>query len=274
VSSRLAIALATLFALPVTPAKAETFPTGDVFRPLIADPTEPRFFVSTLALRTPTDRLTIASVGVGGSFGFYRWPGERPGEGWQVGIFAGVDSQFDLHTNSKDLINTDFRVGFPLSYKHGRFSARARIYHQSSHLGDEFLLSGNAPQRINLSLESADFVVAWEAGGWRPYAGGYYLLYSNEDIEKRPGLHAGLDYAGRAPLLGYGRLVGGVDVKWFDELNWRPGVSVKLGLEFGRPYPQRRGITVLLEAYDGFSPFGQFYSSDFKYYGLGVQFDL
>ena len=273
-SGRLAIALAFLFALPVAPAKAEAFPTDDVFRPLLANPTEPRFFIRALALKTTTERLTIASVGFGGTFGFYRWPGERPGEGWQVGIFGGVDSQFDLTTESKDLINTDFRVGFPLTYKRGQFSARARIFHQSSHLGDEFILSGNAPQRINLSLESADFVLAWEAGGWRPYAGGYSLLYSNEDIEKKFGLHAGLDYAGRAPLLGGGRLVGGVDVKWFDELNWRPGVSVKLGLEYGRPYPQRRGITVLLEAYDGSSPFGQFYLSNIKYYGLGVQFDL
>jgi uncharacterized protein DUF1207 len=270
----LAIAFAILCALPVAPAKAEAFPASDVFRPLIADPAEPRFFVSALALKTPTDRLTIGSVGFGGSFGLYRWPGEGSVEGWQVSIFGATDSQFDLHQDSKDLINTDFRVGFPLTYKHGRFSARARIWHQSSHLGDEFILSGNAPQRINLSIESVDFVLAWEGGGWRSYAGGYYLLHSSEDIEKRPGLHAGLDYAGRAPLLGDGRLVGGVDVKWFDELNWRPGVSVKLGLEFGRPYPQRRGITVVLEAYDGFSPFGQFYRSDIKYYGLGLQFDL
>jgi hypothetical protein len=274
VCKRFAITLALLFALPAAPAKAGGFPVGDVFRPVVADPTEPRFFVKALALKTATERTTIASVGFGGSFGFYRWPGERPGEGWQAGIFGGVNSQFDLQAESKDLINTDFRVGFPLTYKRGRFSARARIFHQSSHLGDELLLSGNAPQRINLSLESFDFVVAWEADGWRPYAGGYYLLYSNEDIEKRPGLQAGLDYAGRAPLLVGGRLVGGVNVKWFDELNWRPGVSVKLGLEYGRPYPERRGITVLLEAYDGASPFGQFYLSNVKYYGLGVQFDL
>lgn len=266
--------LAILLAVIVQAAKAETFPVGDVFRTLVADPAEPRSFVSVLSLDTAVDRFTVASVGSGANFGLTRWPGERPGEGWQLGVFASVFAQFNLDASSDDLINTDFRIGLPLSYKQGAFSARAQIFHQSSHLGDDLILSGNAPQRVGLSVEAFDFVLAWERGGWRPYAGGYYLLRGDSEGMKKPGVHAGLDYAGHAPMLGGARLVGGLDLKWFEETGWRAGVSAKLGLEFGRPRPERRGVTVLLEVYDGFAPFGQFYRDEVTAYGLALQFDF
>lgn len=33
-------------------------------------------------------------------------------------------------------------------------------------------------------------------------------------------------------------------------------------------------MRVMLEAYDGFVPFGQFFGEDVEYYGIGVYFDL
>jgi len=108
------------------------------------------------------------------------------GEGWQLGVAGTIFSQFNLDAPSKDLINTDFRIGIPLSYKRGPFSARASIYHQSSHLGDEFILSGAAPRCVNLSFEALNFVAAWELGGWRPYAGGFYLLHRRVAREHMP----------------------------------------------------------------------------------------
>ena len=227
-----------------------------------------------LSLEAPNDTLTAGSVGAGATFGLYRWPGERAGEGWQLGVSGAIFSQFNLDAPSKDLINTDFRVGIPLSYKRGPFSARASIYHQSSHLGDEFILSGAAPRRVNLSFEALNFVAAWELGGWRPYAGGFYLLHGDPEGLKKPGWQAGVDYAGSAPVLFGARLVGGVDLKSYRATDWDVGVSAKIGLEFGRPRPERRGVTVLLEAFDGPAPWGQFYRDKVTTYGISLQFDL
>ena len=38
-------------------------------------------------------------------------------------------------------------------------------------------------------------MAAWEFGGWRPYVGGFYLLSGDPDGLKKPGWHAGVDYA-------------------------------------------------------------------------------
>src|SRR5688500_17364965 len=93
-------ALAILLVIVAGAAQAEVFPVGDVFRPLIADPTTPRTFVSVLSLETAAERLTIASLGTGVNFGLYRRPGERLGEGWQVSIFGAVFSQFNLDASA------------------------------------------------------------------------------------------------------------------------------------------------------------------------------
>lgn len=270
--SLVAAAFAVLAAAPA--AAAEYFPVGHIFRPLAADPAEPRSFVSVLRARTDTDRINVASVGFGTNFGVIRWPGEAPGEGWQTGVFGVVFSQFNLSASADDLINSDFVIGVPLAFKRGALSARLRLWHQSSHLGDELILHGGAPARADLSMEVVDGVLAWERDGWRGYGGAYRVVSRDAAQTGRSGLHAGFDYAGARPVLAGGRLVGGLDLKWFEETHWDAGVSAKLGLEFGPPRPERRGLTVLLEAYDGFAPFGQFTSQKVRYAGVGLQFDF
>src|SRR4030095_2496611 len=52
-------------------------------------------------------------------------------------------------------------------------SALARFYHQSSHLGDEFLLANSSVRRAHLSYEGADLRLAYEFWpGLRIYGGG------------------------------------------------------------------------------------------------------
>ncbi len=265
--------LAVLVALVQNPVRAETFPSGDVFRPLTADPTEPRFFLSWLRVERPQgDRRSVAAIGAGINFGLLRWPGEKIGEGWQLGIFGSVSSQFDMDAPADDLINSDYRLGMPLSYKRGDFSVRGRIFHQSSHLGDEVILNGSAPPRIDLSYEAADLVLARQIGNWRPYAGGSYTLRSSEDL-KESGLQAGVDYVSDAPVIVGAHLVGGLDVQWRGETDGA-GISAKIGLEFGRANSEQRGLTVLLEAYDGPAPFGQYQRNEITYQGVAVRFDL
>ena len=271
-NARFLSAFAVLLAFAAQAVRAESFPDGDVFRPLVADPLETRTFLSVIGVDFEETQTTAASVGIGANLGFYRWPGERPGEGWQLGMFAHFASQFDLEGESYPLVNTDFRVGFALSFRRGEFSGRAKLLHQSSHLGDEFLLSGNAPEREDLSVELIDVVLAWQRAGWRPYVGASYLYHTDPGTLNKWGIQAGVDYLGNTPVLFGGRLTGGLDARAHDENNWRLGLSAKLGLAYGRPDPDRRGVTVLLEAYDGPAPFGQFYRDVVSYYGVALQF--
>jgi hypothetical protein len=250
--------------------EGKVFPVGDLFRPLLADPKQPQFFVSTNHFESSDVEYTVASVGFGETFGMYRFFGSREGDGLQFSVEGAIFAQFNLDTSSYDLINADYTIGIPVTYRHGDNSLRFRIYHQSSHLGDEFLQSINPPERVNLSYEAIELILSREWHGWRVYGGGEYLIHKEPDDLKPMSAHWGIEYRGSKLLLWNGRPVAGVDMKSFEEHNWNIDTSVKAGLEFGQPNPGQRRLRVMAEWYKGYDPRGQFYSNKVEYYGLGV----
>lgn len=183
--------------------KPGLFPQGLLFYPPMANPKEPRTHVTYLHLNLTGDSFNIGSVGFGDSFGLVRWSGWGEKDAWQLSISGAVLAQFNLDSSSKDLINADYLIGFPLSYRNGSWSARARLFHQSSHLGDEFLLQPQSPElkatRINLSFETIELLGAWEWEGLQFTAGPSYILHTDSDL-KRYSVQAGIDYQSRKPV--------------------------------------------------------------------------
>src|SRR2546427_40994 len=139
------------------------------FQPLLADPKEPQFFATNLLDRSPRLGLPPPSVAFGQTIGLVSE------SDWELAIAAGVFSQFTMQSATTDLINTDYLVGLPLTYRHGSWSTRLRLYHQSSHLGDEYLLHTNA-QRVDLTFEAAELLVSKEIAQWRVDGGGGGLV--------------------------------------------------------------------------------------------------
>ena len=83
-----------------------------------------------------------------------------------------------------------------------------------------------------------------------------------------------MDYRSSRHILPGARIVGGIDAAWIEESDWDVGVSIELGLAFGQPYPYRRGTRIMFIGYKGVAPFGQFYTEDIEYYGIGWFVDL
>jgi hypothetical protein len=260
------------------------FPQGDFFCPLVADPKEPRTFASFLQGRSPAEDgglgpvgaldTDVGAIGIGDGLGLFRWAGAQPGDGIQVGISAGVFAQFDLAEASFDMINADYVVGIPLTFRRGGFSSRLRLYHQSSHLGDEFLIR-EEPERINLAFESLELILSQAVGPVRVYGGGEHLFNREpDDLEEwlaRAGAEVRVRWTGSADLLA------ALDVKSSEEQSWKPAWSVRAGLSAGlgadAEHPPRRW-GLLLEYYDGPSPYGQFYREQVRFYGLGLHVAL
>jgi hypothetical protein len=259
-------------------------PRGDVFCPLLADPKGQRSFVSYLRESSNDGDTDIGSVGISDQFGILRFGGSRPGNGFQIGLAGSVFAQFDLNTSTYDLINADYSIGIPITMRANPFSMRLRVYHQSSHLGDEFLLRENNPtfKRENLSFESAEMLVSLDGGPLRVYGGGEYLLRRDPSDLERYVAHGGVELRPARRIVKFGRLAGvrfvaGGDLKASQEQDWNAAVSVRTGFEFDRPRdtdPPGRRWGLLAEFYNGPSPYGQFFRRNVKYYGAGIHFTL
>jgi hypothetical protein len=195
---------------------------------------------------------------------------------YQLDVVGAIFAQFDLDSESNDLINADYIIGLPLTIRRSGFSIRARVYHQSSHLGDEYLLRTSQIQRENLSFESLELLASQELGPLRVYGGGERIFRRDPETVKPKLLHAGAELrSGRAGLL---QLVSGVDLKTTEQHNWSQALSGRVGFELARPAPAGghpvRLVTIMLELYKGPSPYGQFFQEDISYVGAGIHFSL
>jgi hypothetical protein len=266
------------------PPGYEPIPTGDSFCPLIADPKGQRSFVSYLRGDEGFVARDVASVGVSDQFGLFRVNGARAGDGVQVSLAGSVFAQFDLGAPSYDLVNADYIIGLPVTVRRGGFSARLRVYHQSSHLGDEFLLRGDSTPRVereNLSFESVEGLLSQDLGPLRVYGGGEWLFNRSPDGLERSIAHGGLELrstgSARFGNAARARLVAGVDLKSVAEQDWRTAVSARTGIEVGRVREdgdRGRRWSLLFEYYEGPSPYGQFYARAVRLTGLGFHFVL
>lgn len=260
---------------------AVTFPQDQIFCAILADPKEARSFVSLLrgtfrSLDDPSgEGSTIASVGLGDSFGLVRWRGPATNEGVQLDVLGSIFAQFDLGAPSNDLINADYIIGLPLTFRRSGFSTRLRVYHQSSHLGDEYLLRSEDVDRQNLSFESVELLASQDIGPLRVYVGGERLFRREPTTLALKLFHGGAEF--RTGRTGPLQLVGGVDLKATDLHDWSPAVSGRVGLEMAsdgsQEYPARL-VTLMVEVYRGPSPYGQFFQDDISYVGVGLHFGL
>jgi Protein of unknown function (DUF1207) len=246
-------------------------PDDGRFTPLLADPKEPGFFAAYLWSNQPHLASHIATVGLGQTIGLL-----RSGD-WEVALGAGAFSQFRMEVATNDLMNTDYIVGLPVTWHRGPTAMRFRLFHQSSHMGDEYLLHTGA-QRADLTFESAELLVSRETGPWRVYGGGEYAFTrSPSDLEPAV-LRAGLEYRGAQPILklgggrfGTGRLVAGIDVESVQAQGRQPTWSGVSGLELSVPGSEWRW-SVLLKGNTGAAPYGQFYRDRLSSLGLGISF--
>lgn len=255
------------------PTEPQVLPRGALFDPLLADPRWPHFSASVQDYGGNNGLNTVGSVSVGDGFSLYQAP--VGGGAWGIGIQAAVFALFDLDADSKDLINADYWVGIPLSWRSGPYSALLRLYHQSSHLGDEYLLrsAGNRRSRINLSYEAVDLKLSRDFYGrtLRLYGGGG-MLFDQEPSDIRPGLlQWGAELRGPWSMAGgLLRPVAAVDFQSAEESDWNVDVSARAGIELASSVDRDYVVQLMLEYYRGRNPNGQFFLRDVEFYGIGL----
>lgn len=261
------------------------FPQATVlFQPLVADPRQPTYSVALRGGDKVVGRHAVA-VALGDDFPFFRWTDVFRWHGaLQIGIDAGIWAVFNFshvpHNRNGDvceLVNTDYYVGIPLTYAVDRWSFRMRVYHISSHLGDEFLVDHPKflRKRKNPSFEALDFFTSYQYSRLiRLYAGPGVVFHSDRSFKLKPlYVEYGAEFRIFGHKLYYHRLYGSpffaVHLENWQERHWNIDATLKLGYELSKLQGVGRKMRIYVDYHNGYSYEGQFFKERVQYGEFG-----
>jgi opacity protein-like surface antigen len=241
----------------------------DLFRPLLADPMWPAFAVDYVSYTQHRELNEVVNGRFGRAFPFLK-SGEDGGTKWETSLWMGMIAMFDLSSTSNDLINTDYRIGLNNTVQLGNLTLIARIFHQSSHLGDEYVLRNAGDPtfvRENMSYESLNVLASYDLNGWlRVYGGGEYIPRGfAEPKDLGPWAYqAGAEVYFDFDSAMLDNIILAVDVKGYNRTDYKPQFSGRI------IYHPRGRLYIAGEYYHGPSHNGQFYDEMESYYGLSL----
>ena len=190
-----------------------------------------------------------------------------------LGLGTQVYGRFSLSDSKTALISVDWVAGLNTTAMLGNLAVTMQLYHESSHLGDEYGDRFQA-QRLDWSREVIAGWITYGAGQWKLTGGASYVLYDGLRLP-RAGAAVGLDWgAGRHRFLTRPfEPVLGLYTEGSAATDWRLSTSAKLGVAVrGKGGARSVGLAVI--AHDGLSTQRQFFRRESRYLGLEVRFDL
>ncbi|MCB1180524.1 MAG: DUF1207 domain-containing protein [Chlamydiia bacterium] len=265
--------------LPCCHVEGIWFPQSTVlFAPLIADP---RQVTNSGSIRFNDDAIGkhVGACTFGGEFPFFRWKHAFYSTGdLQIGLEAGIFSVFDLDNPDACMVNTDYFVGPSLTYAICRWSYRLRVWHLSSHLGDEFLLENPEYKRCNRSEEAIDFFASYQKGTFlRLYGGVGYIFDSDKDFYVQPFY---VEFGSEIRVFGCRSCFNKLYVQPFFAMNflvWEEhdydlDATYLLGVEYSSIQGIGRKFRIFFEYHDGYSVEGQFVRDRVNYLAIRVMY--
>ncbi len=275
--------LAALVLLSPASASAQLesrwFPDVEPFSTLMATPREVQVRASFVYADRPggyVGRNIEAEVAVGHRLGLLRLDdGTSPDRAVTLGIEMGIFSRFFMEVPQKDLINSDFRIGFPISIRLGPWESRLTLRHVSSHLGDDYfvrfgqaLLAGGFGQT---SKDGFEGILARRVGNSvRLYVGGDVDFHTNE-LMSRARVRFGGEWEPVEPGEDNGSWPFFASDFEYGSFSEQLGTTLVGGMGF-RVNGQRFRLEA--RARFGSTPMGHFRDSDETFYGLGFVLDL
>lgn len=254
--------------------RREFLPKGHLFEPILLDPLEAQTYGSILPGYWTEGKKYAGSI-VPFAFGFakpfYRRTTEAGrSEEWVLDLAS--FTQFEAYHDStagkarRRILNNDYKISIIYNLRRGDNTYRFRVYHLSSHLGDDYIFRNRitAPTPNSVNYELLDVTYSRTVNNWRLYGGAGIVLRKTD--ERKP-LSAQLGAFYKRPSTKAARLVGGVDVKFWQQTDFRPGIHGGVGIELGRT---QNNLTFLLEGYSGFRPYSQYENEQTSWIGAGV----
>jgi hypothetical protein len=270
------LGLCLVLAAPWSEAAAQDrfFPDVRSFEPPLASPRVAGFAGRLISESVGDDQFGAeheADVTIGEDFPVVALRrGTRP---ITLGFGVQASGRFSLDDSKSALISNDWQVGFNVFADLPPWEVDLQLYHESSHLGDEYIKRFDA-RRLDWTREVLALWVGYHAGKFRFMGGVGNALVDELDLS--PWLaRAGVDFRGGAfAILGLRtHPIAGVFTEGASETDWRVSSSIKVGVAFPGARVGRE-LRLSLVGHDGLSTQRQFFRSSSRYVGMEIEFQL
>lgn len=237
-----------------------------LMKPFMADPRQINFSVGW-RFHDQVIHKKVIDVSFGDYLPMYEWFNVWPYNGRVLfEIVGAVWAVFSPCQELSPLVNADYYGGGQLTYAHSSWALRLRIFHISSHIGDEFLIMHPHFKRLNPSAEYVDvFISDYITDDIRLYAGIGWIAIQDDSFKCKPfyaegGMEVrlrdvfGIDWCNML----YGTPFYAMHFRYNGEFKRHVDATYVLGYEWGQVYGSYRKIRVYVEYHDGYSLEGQF----------------
>ncbi|MBS4058686.1 MAG: DUF1207 domain-containing protein [Bacteroidales bacterium] len=258
-------------------SKALWLPKSNVFPSLLFDTQEARTGGSLYGFRA-NDRWQNRGFGnfsVGFRRNIIRWH-DQTAKQRELGFELAVNTQFIFEKPFElfqvNLFSVDFKVGLHYQWQlNNNIRLRARIYHVSSHLGDDFIYRYFITHFLDNPriFEVIDLSAAYQLNHLLFYAN--LGLIPHSAYERKPLIvQAGTQWESAVKGKNWLKWLAGFDVRAEQESAFHPGLHLGAGLRLGMP--DAMPFTVMIDYYAGYIPHSLFDRANIQWVGASLLF--
>lgn len=251
------------------------FPVSRLYSPIFLDPLECHTGGGSYFLFRKNEDLSLYS---NVTLGFQKPVIAKHGNylSWEASMGVAVFSQFDLIKRDDGsylagLLNNDYKLSGELTFRKNSNILRLKIFHVSSHLGDDYLLrtSDSLPNDKSVNYEQADLTWIFSKGNNYFYAG-VGEIYTKYVFRKRFSMQLG-GYVNLAEMKSMD-IFTSVNSKLFAENDFYPDIRLAAGMAIKKG--KESFIRIWAEYFSGNLPYSTLNYGMVRWAGLAMAINL
>ncbi len=261
--------------------KRQFLPTKSYFEPILLDPTTNQLGLSVLGYssgqRGIWEKFYIPLM-LGVNKPVLRWEKDA-NHGSEIGFDYLIMTQYDIERVKRDnmeqaapmgtQLNSDYRISGWYTKRSGTSTYRVRLFHQSSHLGDDFVIRNGITVRGSnpMNYEQIDITRSVQNGYHRYYYGFGYAITPHAE-RKRMAFQIGYFSSRSTTRSPNNKFIYGADMKIMEQNGYRPSIKLGIGYELGESH--RNPPRIILEYFNGNLPYSRYESTVVELLGIGL----
>lgn len=193
-------------------------------------------------------------------------------QGFEVQIEGAAFVRLDPE-DDRDLRSADYRFGVPLVYGVGRWQSKLAYYHNSAHLGDEFMIKNPTFPRVNYVRDVIVLGTSWYPYDWMRLYGEVGYSFFNSGGSEPWEFQFGTELLQARPTGGHGKPFLAVNSMLRQELDFGGNVCVQAGW-FWRGRRSEKLYRIGVEYLYGSDPQYEFVFYNQNRFGVGMWYDF